>query len=160
MDEPLDRIDRRILEELLRDGRMSVSELARRVGLSKTPCQVRLKRLRADGFITRFRAVLDAGKIGREHVAFAEVRLEDTTAKSLRAFNKAALAVPEIEECHMIAGSFDYLLKVRTRDMKDYRHVLGEVISVLPGVASTSSFVSMEAVKDGGAGLSVSNGKT
>lgn len=154
MNEPLDRIDRKMLEELLRDGRISVAELARRVGLSKTPCQVRLKRLQTEGFITGFRAVLDAGKIGREHVAFAEVRLEDTTGKSLRAFNAAALAVPEIEECHMIAGSFDYLLKVRTRDMKDYRHVLGEVISALPGVASTSSFVSMEAVKDGGAEIS------
>ncbi len=155
MDDPLDRLDRRILAELLRDGRISVTALAQRVGLSKTPCQVRLKRLQREGFITGFRAVLDPGKVGREHVAFAEVRLHDTTGASLRAFNRAALEVPEIEECHMIAGAFDYLLKVRTRDMRDYRHVLGEVISALPGVASTSSFVSMEAVKDAGAGLSV-----
>jgi len=83
-----------------------------------------------------------------------EVRLSDTTEKSLRAFNAAARAVPEIEECHMIAGAFDYLLKVRTRDMRDYRHVLGEVISALPHVASTSSYVSMEAVKDDAATVS------
>lgn len=154
MNNPLDRIDQKMLEELLKDGRVSMTELARRVGLSKTPCQVRLKRLQSDGFITGFRAILDAAKVGREHVAFAEVRLKDTTEASLKAFNAAARAVPEIEECHMIAGAFDYLLKVRTRDMRDYRHVLGEVISALPGVASTSSFVSMEAVKDGGSGFS------
>lgn len=152
-DSQLDRIDRKMLDELTRDGRIPVTELARRVGLSKTPCQLRLRRLQAEGYITGFRAVLDPAKLGREHVAFAEVRLSDTTERSLRAFNAAARAVPEIEECHMIAGSFDYLLKVRTRDMKDYRHVLGEVISALPHVAATSSYVSMEAVKDGAATL-------
>ena len=83
-------------------------------------------------------------------MAFAEVRLTSTTGRALAAFNAAARRVPEIEECHMIAGAFDYLLKVRTRDMRDYRHVLGEVISALPHVASTSSYVSMEAVKDAG----------
>jgi Lrp/AsnC family leucine-responsive transcriptional regulator len=152
-DGQIDRIDRKMLDELARDGRVSVTELARRVGLSKTPCQIRLRRLQDEGYITGFRATLDPAKLGLDHVAFAEVRLTDTTEKSLRAFNAAARAVPEIEECHMIAGSFDYLLKVRTRDMKDYRHVLGEVISALPNVASTSSYVSMEAVKDDAASI-------
>ncbi len=150
-------MDRKILDELTRDGRISVTELARRVGLSKTPCQIRMRRLQEEGYITGFRAVLDPAKLGRDHVAFTEVRLSDTTEKSLSAFNAAARRVPEIEECHMIAGSFDYLLKVRTRNMRDYRHVLGEVISALPNVAATSSYVSMEAVKDDaatiGAGL-------
>ncbi len=144
----LDRLDWKILDELSRNGRIAVTDLARRVGLSKTPCQNRLRRLKSEGYITGFRAVLDPARLGREHVAFVEVRLSDTTEKSLRAFNAAARAVPEIEECHMIAGAFDYLLKVRTRDMRDYRHVLGEVISALPHVANTSSYVSMEAVKD------------
>lgn len=149
-DGSIDRIDVRIMDELTRDGRLSVAELARRVGLSKTPCQIRLNRLRKNGYILGFRAIIDPVRLEREHVAFAEIKLVDTTERALRAFNAAAMKVPEIEECHMIAGSFDYLLKVRTRNMKDYRHVLGEVISALPHVASTSSYVSMEAVKDPG----------
>ena len=148
--DPLDRFDQRILAELSRDGRMPVTELARRVGLSKTPCQVRLKRLRANGVIRGFRAVLDHAKLGQDHVAFVEVKLTDTTEAALTAFNAAVQAVPEIEQCHMIAGAFDYLLKVRSRDMRAYRAVLGETISALPHVGSTSTHVSMEPVKEGG----------
>jgi Lrp/AsnC family leucine-responsive transcriptional regulator len=145
----LDRYDRKILAVLETDGRLPVTELAKRVGLSKSPCQVRLKRLIADGYILGFRAVLDQAKLGREHVAFTEVKLSDTTEKALAAFSKAARQIPEIEQCHMIAGSFDYLLKVRTKDIAAYRKVLGESISALPHVANTSTYVSMHAVKDG-----------
>jgi Lrp/AsnC family leucine-responsive transcriptional regulator len=145
----LDRFDRAIIDVLKRDGRMPVTEIAAKVGLSKTPCQNRIARMREAGVIRGFRAVVDPAKLGRDHVAFVEVRLTDTTEKALRAFNAAALKVPEIEQCHMIAGAFDYLLKVRTRDIRDYRHVLGEVISALPHVGHTSTHVSMEAVKDG-----------
>ena len=148
MERELDRFDRAILAALSRDGRMPVTELARHVGLSKTPCQQRLKRLRAEGVIRGFRAVLDPGKLDRDHVAFVEVKLSSTTEAALSAFNDAVQAVPEIEDCHMIAGAFDYLLKVRTRDMRSYRRVLGETVSALPHVASTSTHVSMEAVKD------------
>lgn len=148
MNDDLDRIDRKILEVLSRDGRIAATELARKVGLSKSPCQVRLKRLQDEGYIQGFRAMLDAQKLGLEHVAFAEVKLTDTTEKALSAFNRAVMAVPEIEQCHMIAGSFDYLLKVRTRDIQSYRRVLGEVISALPYVGSTSTHVSMQSVKD------------
>ncbi|MEL6204091.1 MAG: Lrp/AsnC ligand binding domain-containing protein [Pseudomonadota bacterium] len=144
----LDRIDWAILDELARDGRVTVTELARRVGLSKTPCQVRMNRLRAAGVILGFRAVVDPVTLGREHVCFVEVRLSDTTERALAAFNAAVLDVPEIEQCHMIAGAFDYLMKVRTTDIASYRRVLGEVVSALPHVASTSTHVSMEAVKD------------
>ncbi len=144
----LDRFDRAILDLLMRDGRMPVTEIATKVGLSKTPCQNRITRLRAAGVIRGFRAVVDPASLGRDHVAFVEIRLTDTTEDALRAFNTAALNVPEIEECHMIAGAFDYLLKVRTRDIRDYRRVLGEVISALPHVGHTSTHVSMEAVKD------------
>jgi Lrp/AsnC family leucine-responsive transcriptional regulator len=86
--------------------------------------------------------------LGKDHIAFVEVKLTDTTKSALSAFNEAVLTVPEIEQCHMIAGAFDYLLKVRTRNMKSYRYVLGEVISTLPFVGSTSTNVSMEAIKD------------
>ena len=144
----LDAADLRILAVLASDGRIPVTELANRVGLSKTPCQTRMKRLQEDGFIQGFRAVLDPARLGLAHVAFVEVRLEDTREPALRAFNDAARAVPEIEQCHMIAGAFDYLLKVRSTDIGDYRRVLGEVISRLPHVAATSTHVSMEAVKD------------
>lgn len=147
----LDRFDRRIVEELSRDGRMPVTTLAGRVGLTKTPCQTRLKRLVDSGVIRGFRAVVDPRRIGREHVAFVEVKLNDTTEAALVAFNTAVAALTEIEQCHMIAGPFDYLLKVRTRDIASYRRVLGEKISALPHVANTSTYVSMEAVKDAGA---------
>ncbi|MEQ8399788.1 MAG: Lrp/AsnC family transcriptional regulator [Roseitalea porphyridii] len=147
----LDRFDRRIVEALSEDGRMPVTTLAARVGLTKTPCQTRLKRLIDEGVIRGFRAVIDPGRIGRDHVAFVEVKLSDTTEKALSAFNAAAAALAEVEQCHMIAGPFDYLLKVRTRDIAAYRRVLGEKISALPHVANTSTYVSMEAVKDAGA---------
>jgi Lrp/AsnC family transcriptional regulator, leucine-responsive regulatory protein len=144
----LDRIDSKILRELSLDGRIPITELAKKVGLSKSPCQVRMKRLQDQGYIQGFRAVLNPAMLGLDHVAFAEVRLTDTTEKALSAFNAAVLDVPEIEQCHMIAGSFDYLLKIRTQDIKAYRQILGEVISALPHVGSTSTHVSMQAVKD------------
>ncbi len=145
---PLDRYDEKILEILSAKGRMPVTDLARHVGLSKSPCQVRMQRLLRDGYILGFSAILDPEKLGQDHVAFAEVKLTDTTEKALRAFNDAVRSVREIEQCHMIAGSFDYLLKVRTSDIRAYRQVLGETISNLPFVASTSTHVSMQAVKD------------
>lgn len=144
----LDKYDTAIVEILSRDGRLPVTDLSKRIGLSKTPCQARLKRLQAEGYITGFRAVLDPAKLGREHVAFVEVKLTVTTERALTAFNIAVRKLPEIEQCHMIAGAFDYLLKVRTTDIKSYRHVLGEKISSLPNVGSTATHVSMQAVKD------------
>lgn len=145
---PIDRIDARILRELARDGRMAVTDLAARVGLSKSPTQVRLNRLVEGGVIRGFRAILDPVALQREHVAFVEVKLKDTSEAALRAFNARVRDLPEIEQCHMIAGAFDYLLKVRTHDIREYRTVLGETISALPHVESTSTHVSMEAVKD------------
>ncbi|MEM7685626.1 MAG: Lrp/AsnC family transcriptional regulator [Pseudomonadota bacterium] len=144
----MDDFDRKILTILRVDGRISVTDLARRVGLSKTPCQNRIRRLQSDGVVVGFRAVVDPGKMGQEHVAFVEVRLSSTTEAALGAFNAAVQKVPEIEQCHMIAGAFDYLLKVRTRGMADYRRVLGETVSALPHVAHTSTHVSMQSVKD------------
>ena len=133
---------------LSEDGRMPVTELARRVGLTKTPVQARVKRLEDAGVIAGYRAVLNPIRMGLAHVAFVEVRLSDTREAALTAFNRAVLTVPEVEQCHMMASSFDYLLKVRTADIQSYRRVLGEVISALPHVASTSTYVAMEAVKE------------
>ena len=148
----LDPFDRKILESLSEDGRMSITELAGRVGLSKTPCQLRFKRLIAEGYIDGFKAVVNPAKLDLEHIAFAEVKLSNTQEDALRAFNAAVKKIKEVEECHMIAGRFDYLLKIRTRDIRRYRHVLGERISNLPFVASTSTNVAMETVKENWAG--------
>jgi Lrp/AsnC family leucine-responsive transcriptional regulator len=146
----LDQFDMKILAALSDDGRMSVLQLSKQVGLSKTPCQARLKRLIEDGYILGFRATLNPAKLGLEHIAFTEVKLSDTREKALEDFNSAVRKIKEVEECHMIAGSFDYLLKVRTTDIRKYRRVLGEKISSLPSVSNTSTYVVMQSVKDTG----------
>ncbi|WP_286240913.1 Lrp/AsnC family transcriptional regulator [Neptuniibacter halophilus] len=146
--EPLDKLDMAILRELQKNGRVTVTELASRVGLSKTPCQVRMKRLEELGYIKGYTALIDQKKLGAKQVAFVQVTMNDTKTKALQAFNEAVRAIPEIEQCHMIAANFDYLLKVRTSDIESYREVLGEKISNLPYVKQTSTFVVMEDVKD------------
>ena len=144
----LDEYDRKILSILRQDGRITVTDLAQRIGLSKTPCQQRLKRLIELRVIRGFAAIIDPAKLGLDHVAFTEVKLSDTREDALREFNAAVREIPEVEECHMMASSFDYLLKVRTADIRKYRIVLGEQISSLPHVANTSTFISMETVRE------------
>lgn len=144
----LDRFDRAILSVLSEEGRISITDLARRIGLSKSPTQARLRRMEQDGVIIGYRALLDPIRLGLDHVAFVEVRLTDTRETALAAFNRAIAKVPEIEQAHLIAGNFDYLLKVRTRNMTQYRTFLGEVISTLPHVSNTSTYVAMQAVKE------------
>lgn len=146
--EKLDEFDRKILEELQKNGRITVTDLAKEVGLSKTPCQIRMKKLEEAGYVLGYRAVVDHAKLGAGHIAFVQVKLSDTRTRSLEAFNAAARAISEIEECHMIASGFDYLLKVRTKDIGSYRKVLSEKLSEMPHVAQTSTFVCMEPVKD------------
>ncbi|BAK65384.1 proline dehydrogenase transcriptional activator [Sphingobium sp. SYK-6] len=144
----LDAFDRKILDILLRDGRIPITELAAQVGLSKTPCQNRVRKLQETGVIRGYRAIIDPRRLGLDHVAFTEVKLSDTREAALEEFNRAVRRIPEVEECHMIASNFDYLLKVRTADIRRYRIVLGEKISSLPHVASTSTYVAMETVLD------------
>src|SRR3546814_19802013 len=105
-----------------------------------------VKRMQESGLIVGFRAIVDPAKVGLDHVAFTEVKLSDTREDALRQFNAAVRRLPEVEECHMIASSFDYLLKVRTPDIRRYHIVLGEKISSLPHVASTSTFVAMATI--------------
>src|SRR3546814_15808345 len=102
--------------------------------------------MQESGLIVGFRAIVDPAKVGLDHVAFTEVKLSDTREEALRQFNAAVRRLPEVEDCHMIASSFDYLLKVRTPDIRRYRIVLGEKLSSLPHVASTSTFVAMETI--------------
>lgn len=144
----LDAIDMKILHALSRDARITITDLSQEVGLSKTPCNTRLKRLEKQGVILGYRALLDPVKMGLDHIAFVEVKLSDTRAKALSEFNAAVCKLPEVEQCHMIAGGFDYLLKVRTNNITAYRHIMGEKLSALPHVEQTSTYVSMEAVKE------------
>lgn len=154
MTDLLDPTNRRILAELIADARIPVTELARKVGLSKTPVAIRIRQLEEAGLITGYRAILSPLKLGLTHVTYIEVRVTDTRQKALEAFNTAVRAIPEVEECYMIAGGFDYLLKVRSRDMAHYRQIMAERISSLPFVHATSSHVAMEAViEQGGASL-------
>jgi Lrp/AsnC family transcriptional regulator, leucine-responsive regulatory protein len=146
----LDRIDHSIIRELQKNARVTITELASRVGLSKTPCQVRMRKLEEQNYITGYTALVNHTKLGQNHIAFAEVKLNDTSSQALGAFNEAVTQISAVEQCHMIAGNFDYLLKVRTGDMAEYRRVLGEQISALPHVLQTSTFVVMENVKDVG----------
>jgi Lrp/AsnC family leucine-responsive transcriptional regulator len=148
IDDQLDAFDLKILDVVSRDARITVTELSDQVGLSKTPCHSRLKRLETQGYILGYRALLDPVKLGLDHIAFVEVKLSDTRATALKEFNAEVRKLPQVEQCHMIAGGFDYLLKVRTCDMGSYRNLLGQVLSVLPHVAQTSTYVAMEAVKD------------
>jgi Lrp/AsnC family leucine-responsive transcriptional regulator len=144
----LDGYDRKILDVIAVDGRITVTDLAKRIGLSKSPTQARLKRLEETGVVRGYRALFDPIRLGRDHVAFVEVKLSDTRESALATFNKAVMQIPEIEQCHLIAGSFDYLLKVRTAGMGSYRLVLAERLSTLPHVANTSTYVAMQAVKE------------
>ncbi len=153
----LDRFDRAILNVLSEQGRISIADLARRIGLSKSPTQARLRRLESERVITGYRALIDPIRLGLDLVAFVEVRLDDTREAALEAFNAAVSKIGEIEQVHLIAGNFDYLMKVRTGSVSDYRSVLAEKISTLPHVANTSTYVAMQAVKDDGpAGLAKS----
>ncbi len=144
----IDRIDLSILRELQEDGRITIVELSKRVGLSKTPCLERVRRLESRGYIGGYRALLEPVRLGAGHVTFVQVTLGNTTTEALVAFHRAAERVTEIQGCYMIAGGFDYLLKVRTRDIQAYRRLLGERIASLPNVVQTSTFVVMETIKD------------
>ena len=146
--EDIDRIDRRILRALSANARLSMVALGDQVGLSKTPVTARVRRLENAGYIKGYRAELDASRLGLEHVAFVEIKLSNTREAALQEFNAAIRKIGEVEACHMIAGGFDYLVKVRTSSVWDYRRVLGEKISQLPHLASTSTYVSMESVMD------------
>ena len=142
----MDSIDFKILDQLSSDSKTTLKQLSEQVGLSSSPLQARIKRLEKEGYIRGYTAQLDYTKLGQDHIAFVQVTLSDTRANALAAFNAAIRQLKSVEQCHMIAGNFDYLLKVRTKDIRNYREELAEKISSLPHVASTSTFVSMETV--------------
>tara|TARA_R110000772_G_scaffold53812_4_gene123054 strand:+ start:1112 stop:1606 length:495 start_codon:yes stop_codon:yes gene_type:complete len=144
----LDRTDYRILREIQANGRISLVDLSRRVNLTKTPCAERVKRLEKAGIIRGYFAALDPETVEASHVVMVQVQLSTTTAEALEEFNTVVRQIPEIQSCMMIAGGYDYLLKIRTRDIASYRELLGAAISQLPHVMQTHSYVVMEVVKD------------
>jgi Lrp/AsnC family leucine-responsive transcriptional regulator len=143
----LDRIDRKILDVLQRDGRIANADLAKQIHLSPTPTLERVRRLERDGFIDKYVALLNAEKMEAALIAFVEVALDRTTEDILGKFSDAARSTPEIIECHLVAGGFDYLLKVRVKDMAEYRRFLGSGLASLPGVRETHTYMVMEQVK-------------
>jgi len=144
----LDTVDLAILAALQENARMPVVELAKRVNLSPTPCTLRIRRMEQEGVIKGYHAHLAPQALGHALMVFVTVSLKSTDEKSLRAFNAAVKPVKQILECHMVGGGFDYLLKIRVRDMGEYREILGGVLGALPMVESTHSYFVMEEVKE------------
>lgn len=145
---PLDRIDRRILRLLQEFGRLSNVELAKAVNLSPTPCLERVRRLERGGYITGYCAQLDPARLDAGLMVLVQVTLDRTTSNVFEAFRTAILGIPQVLECLMVAGGFDYLIKVRVADMPAYRTLLGDRLATLPGVLQTHTYVVMEEVKD------------
>jgi len=143
----LDAIDRRILRALQLDGRMSNLALARMVGLTPTPCQERVRRLERDGVITGYAARLDPVRLDLGLTVFVQVTLDRTTTDVFGSFANSIQSFASITECHMVAGGFDYLLKIRCRDMADYRRILGEELGSIDGIAQTHTYAVMEEIK-------------
>jgi Lrp/AsnC family leucine-responsive transcriptional regulator len=147
MDQTLDRIDRRLLAILQAEGRIATVDLAERVGLSPTATTERIKRLTRDGVIVGYGARLDPAQLGRGFLVFIEVSLDKTTPDVFERFASAVRRVPDVVECHMVAGGFDYLMKIRVADMNAYRAFLGQVLLTIPGVRETRTYAVMEEVK-------------
>ncbi len=144
----LDRIDRNILSQLQKNGRLSYVELADKVGLSTSPCLERVKRLERDGWILEYKARLPADKLDAALLVFVEISLNYSSGNVFDEFRKAVTQWPAIQECHLVSGDFDYLLKVRIADMAAYRALLGEIVQELPGVRDSRTLVAMETIKE------------
>jgi len=147
-DRKLDRIDRNILRILQDNGRMSYTELADRVGLSTTPCMERVKRLEKDGVIEGYHARLNPAALGFGMLVFVEIALSYQSPDAFERFNKAVAALDYVQECHLVSGDADYLLKARIRSMSEYRALLGEMLLTLPGVKNSKSYIVMEEVSE------------
>lgn len=144
----LDRIDRKILNVLQHNGRIAITDLAQQVGLSATPCADRVRRLERAGVITGYHAHVSPKALGKSLLVFLEIKL---AAKSDEVFEKIKhelQRIPDILECHLVSGDFDYLIKARIPDMQDYRALLGDILQRLPASAQSRSYVVMEEIKE------------
>lgn len=143
----LDRIDRNILVELQNNGRISNVELSRRVGLSPTPCLERVKRLESENYITGYKATLNPHLLDAALLVIVEITLTKTSPDVFDDFAKAVHQLDVIQECHLVSGNFDFLLKTRVKDMLAYRELLGDTLLRLPAVSESRTYVVMEEVK-------------
>ena len=144
----LDDINTRILRVLSHDGRISNLDLAERVGLSPSACLRRVQEMERGGVIKSYRAVLDMAKTGIGFVAYVTVGLNSHTKAAQEAFERAISRAPEVRECHNVTGSVEYLLRVETTDLAQYKHWHTEVLGILPQVQAITTFVVMDSPKD------------
>lgn len=145
---PLSRIDRHILRALQDDGRMTYAELARRVGLTTTPCIERVRRLEKEGFISGYSALVNPEYLEAGLIIFVQIKLDRSSKTSFDQFRLAVIELQEVQECYLVSGSFDYLIKARVADMTAYREFLEETLLSVPGVKESTSIVVMEAAKE------------
>jgi Lrp/AsnC family leucine-responsive transcriptional regulator len=146
--QPLDRIDARIIRLLQSDGRLGNAEIAKRVHTSAATCHRRIQRLFAEGYISSVRALVDPRKVGQGSLVMVGVVLDRSTPESFAAFEAAVQSIPMILDCHLVAGDFDYFLKIRVRDIADFNRLHGEKLIALPGVRQTRTFFVMKEVID------------
>ena len=144
----LDRIDLKILDILQREGRICVTELAERISLSATPCSDRIKRMEREGVISGYHARVNPAALGKNLLVFLEIKLSAKSGDVFDKVKKELLYVPEVMECHLVSGDFDYLVKARLTEMNEYRRLLGEILKRLPASAESRSYVVMEEIKE------------
>ena len=144
----LDRKDRQILRELQSNARITNVELAKKVNLSPTPCADRVKTLEKQGFILGYHAHLNPQLLNSELLVFVEIDLTRTSPEVFDEFKQQVIKLPQVMECHLVSGNFDYLIKARVADMTAYRKLLGETLLTLPGVSASRTYVVMEGVKE------------
>ena len=145
----LDRIDRKILDILQRQGRISMTELAEQIGLSTSPCSERVRRMEREKVITGYHAKVDPAALGKTLLVFVEITLSSKSGDVFDKVRQELLHLPEVMECHLVSGSFDYLVKARLGGMSEYRHLLGDMLKKLPVTAQSHSYVVMEEIKEG-----------
>lgn len=143
-----DRIDRKILDELQRHGRTSITELAEKIGLSATPCAERVRRLEREKVITGYHARVAPGALGKTLLVFVEIKLSAKSGELFEKVGRELQNMPQVMECHLVSGDFDYLVKCRLREMSEYRQLLGHILKRLPVAAESRSFVVMEELKE------------
>lgn len=144
----LDKTDLKILKLLQQNARIPMTELAEKVGLSTTPVTERVRRLERDHFITGYHARLNPHALGQSLLVFVEIKLRSKSGNIFEDFRREVAHIPQILECHLVSGEYDYLIKVRLPDMSAYRDMLGNILLQLPAAAESRSYVVMEEVKE------------
>ena len=144
----LDKLDRRILALLQKDGRLSMKDLGEQVGLSITPCIERVKRMERDGIITGYYARVNPAALGASLLMFVQITLSNKSGEMFYQFRREVLRIPQVLECHLVSGDFDYIIKARIQEMTEYRKLLGDILLQLPGAAQSKSYVVMEEIKE------------